>query len=50
MTILTIIIVILIALIISMNLLLSYVLNSIRELLSLSVLVLKKWEKSNDRI
>lgn len=50
MTILTIIIVILIAFIISVNLLLSYVLDSIHELLSLSVLVLKKWEKNNDRI
>ena len=45
MAILTIIIVILIALIISMNLLLSYVLDSIRELLSLSVLVLKNGRK-----
>lgn len=46
MIILIIIIVILIALIISMNLLLSYVLKGIHELLSLSVLVLKNWEKN----
>lgn len=50
MTILTIVIVILIAFIISVNLLLSYVLNSIHELLSLSISVLKSWEKNNDRI
>lgn len=50
MAILTIIIVILIALIISVNLLLVYVVDSIRELLSLSISVLKSWEKNNDRI
>lgn len=50
MNILTIIIVFLVAFIISMVLLLGYVLDGIRELLSLSVLVLKSWEKNNDRI
>jgi hypothetical protein len=50
MTILTIIIAILIVIIVSANLLLTYVLNAIHELLSLSVLVLKTWEKDNDKI